>query len=383
MKITDVKLISLSAPLKESEQWRFHGGLVVQMNCNLVIVSTDDGITGVGEIGEMDRYAVKEVVEKVLKKEVLNEDPFNVEKLWDKMYRRIMYSSKTNGVVAISGIETALWDIIGKATNRPVYDLLGGRYHQKIRVYASAGLWKREDRNLKSTEGLAEELSRYVDEGFTAVKIRVGRDPEKDLERVKIAREAIGDEIDLLIDAQCKYNVPLAIKMGRRFERYEPFWLEEPLPPDDIEGYQTVTQALSIPIAAGENAFTRYGFRELIAKRAVDIVQADASRAGGILECKKIASMASAFHIQYAPHCWWSAVALAANLHSCICNPNSIILEYRKVPSPLRDELLLEPIEVKNGYIEAPTKPGLGLELNMNILKKYPYKDVPSGVYAL
>jgi L-alanine-DL-glutamate epimerase-like enolase superfamily enzyme len=231
----------------------------------------------------------------------------------------------------------------------------------------------------RDTETIVKEAVGYVEQGFSAIKMKVGRGVAQDIRNVKAIRDVIGYDIQLTVDANCAYNIATAIKMGRALEKYDVYWFEEPIPPEDIDGYVKLSNSLDIPIAAGETEFTRYGFRDLIAKRAVDIVQPDICRAGGFLECKKIAAMASAYNIPYAPHTGGeSAVGIAASIQLSAAIPNFLAYEYMRSdwsethPNPLRESLTLEPVErFADGYIEVPDKPGLGIELNEEIVSKY------------
>ncbi|MEO0278704.1 MAG: mandelate racemase/muconate lactonizing enzyme family protein, partial [candidate division WOR-3 bacterium] len=234
----------------------------------------------------------------------------------------------------------------------------------------------------KPFQELVEEVRKYAEEGYRAVKIRIGHeDPRPDIELVRELRNAVGDEIDLMVDAgQCYVDFPwdfnTALKVARELEKCNIFWLEEPLHPDDIEGYRCLSQAVDVPIAAGENEFTRFGFKELIVNRAVDILQPDVTRSGGISECKKIAAMASAFHLRCAPHIFGSGVSFMANMHFIASTPNAFIMEYDRTPNPLREELLVEPPCFSAGYVYLPKNvPGLGIRLTDEILKRFAFQE--------
>jgi L-alanine-DL-glutamate epimerase-like enolase superfamily enzyme len=380
LKITNIETIQLSYRYKEEERWRFAGWTTLQRNTTLVRVWTNKGIHGIGEIGEDSciPQSVGHIVEEHFKPMLLGEDPFNVEKLWRKMFVRSLHWGRKGGAVKIiSGLEIALWDIIGKALNRPVYELLGGICRDRIRVYASAGM-------SNSEEKLIEEILTYKEQGYTAVKIRIGGDPKGDVEKVRKVREAIGDKMDLMADAGMCYvdagwDFNMALHVARQLEPYNLLWLEEPLINDDIDGYVRLAEAVDIPIAAGENEYTKYGFKELIARRAVDIVQPDATRSGGILEVKKIAAIADAFQMRMAPHIFNSGVSLMANLHVIVSSPNALIMEYDRTVNPLRDELLVEPLRYENGYLHYPKGiPGLGVRLTDELIDKY--KFIPGEI---
>jgi len=376
LRIENIETILLSYRYKENEIWKWSGGTTLQRNALLVKITTNKGIEGIGEVGEATYvpHAVVQVIEERFKPMLLGEDPVDIEKLWQKMYIRSAHWGRKGFVIPIiSGIEVALWDILGKWQERPVYELLGGAYRKKIRLYASAGMDKPIDELIK--EGLE-----MVKEGYRGFKIRIGEeDPRNDIEKVKALREALPPEIDLMVDAgQCYTDFPwdlnTALKVAKELEKYNIFWLEEPLHPDDIDGYAYLSRATSIPIAAGENEFTRWGFKELIVKRAVDILQPDVTRSGGISECKKIAAMASAFHMKCAPHIFGSGVGFMANVHFIASTPNAFIMEFDRTPTPLRDELIIEMPKVEDGYIEILRDiPGLGVKVTDEIIKKFAF----------
>lgn len=341
----------------------------------LVRITTDDEVTGVGEcLAKLTPRAISAIIEDAFRPILVGQDPLDVEPIWEMMYAMMRHRGHSKGfmIEAMSGVEIALFDLIGKALELPVHKLLGGCFRKRLDAYASS-------LRLRDTETIVKEAVGYVTQGFTAIKMKVGRGEEEDIKRVAAIRDAIGYDIQLTVDANCAYNIATAIKMGRALEKYGVYWFEEPILPDDIEGYVKLSNCLDIPIAAGETEFTRYGFRDLIAKRAVDIVQPDICRAGGFLECKKIAAMASAYNIPYAPHTGGeSAVGIAASIQLAAAIPNFLTYEYMRSdwsethPNPLRESLTLEPVEkFADGYIEVPDKPGLGIELNEDIVSKY------------
>ena len=369
MKITNVDTVLLLAdiekPFKDATFSLFSREQAI------VRVFTDEGIVGIGEASQFSRAAVsatREIVEKEFRPLLLGKDPFDVEKLWEKMYlESYLYGRSGAAIIAMSGVEMSLWDIMGKALNLPVYKLLGGKCRDKIKAYATGGFDA-------PTDKLAREFVGLVEEGFRAVKMKIGYDFDKDIERVKTVREAIGPDIDLMVDGNMSYTPRMAIHIARKIEKYDISWFEEPIPPDDIEGMVKIASSVDMPLAAGENNYTRYGFEDLISRRAVDIVQADVARSGGLLECKKIASMAHTAGILCAPHGFGHTVGLAANVHFVVSTPNGFMVEVDQMPDPFRDELLSEPIEVNHGYIDILDKPGLGVELNERALQKYSLK---------
>jgi len=337
----------------------------------LARVETDEGISGIGEAAYFGGppMITKMIIEKELADYLIGEDPLNIERLWETMYQRSIKHGRKGAIIAsMSGIDIALWDIKARSVGMPLYRLLGGCY-EKIRAYASAGFYA-EGKGLKE---LAGEMESYVKEGFTAVKMKIGRVSQaEDVARIKAVREAIGPNIDLLVDGNNVYTSYEAIRMARKMEAYDVFWFEEPVPAEDIEGSARVAHAIDMPLAAGENEFTRYGFRDLIINQALDIAQPDTTWCGGITEARKIAAMASAWNITCVPHSFSSAIALMSNLHFSASIPNSMFQEFDRNYNPLREELLTEPVRInKDGYIDLPDKPGLGVELNEATVKKY------------
>ncbi len=351
--------------------WKHKG-----VKTTFVKVTTDEGIYGIGECKVVLAPKVTSIIiEELLKPMLIGKDPFDVEVMWEWMYGLMKYRGQLKGFMleAISGIDIALWDIVGKATNKPVCKLLGGCFREKIEAYASSILWGKKEEVVRTALNLLEQ-------GHTAVKLKGGRGVEKDAEIVKSVREAVGSDMELMLDANCAYNLREAIRLGRKLERYEVYWFEEPISPEQLDNYVTLTRALDVPIATGENEFTRWGFRDLITKRAADIIMPDVGRAGGISECKKIAAMAEAFDILYSPHTGVVGAGIkAASIHLSAAIPNFLTYEYFWESNPLTNEILKEPIEeFKGGYIKVPDRPGLGIELREEILSKYLIKEKSS-----
>jgi D-galactarolactone cycloisomerase len=357
MKIVDVKPIQLKRPLKEPARWPTGSSEVKVLT--LVKIVTDDGITGWGT-------AYDTCTVNMLKPHLIGQDPFDREALWEKVGWRSTWQDKAL-MTTLSGINIALYDIMGKAVDRPVYKILGGAQHNRIKTYMN-GLY------FNSTEKIVKIAEEQIDYGFTAIKLKIGY-PEgihEDIEKVKALRKAFGHDIDILCDAcRINWNADTAIKLGRELEKYDVYWLEEPLPPDDLDGYAEIKNALNITIAGFEGKSTRYEFRDIIARRVTDVIMADLEICGGIDEAKKIAAMASAHTIPFSPHCS-DVIGTAASIHVSATISNFIIMEYTRVPPEwLWEDLLTEPLEFKNGYLELPKRPGLGIEINENVLEKY------------
>lgn len=386
MKITHIECL----PLKYDYDVPIYDALfkAAHRQAMLVRVHTDEGVWGIGEAASFGGPLVstKVLIEQEIAPRLIGEDPFNVERLWRKTYYHSWQHGRGGMVVcAMSGIDIALWDIIGKATKTPLHKLLGG-YSPQVRAYASGGFYTQ----VKGTSEVVAELKSFVDKGYTAVKMKVGRnrtsmnplevmpDPDftyavnEDLERVAAVREAIGPDVRLCVDANAAWDLHTALRMGREFDRLGVFMFEEPVNTDDRSASAQLAQALDLNIAGYETEQLAFNFLEVIRGNCVDIVQPDLSWAGGITECNKIAHLAYAYHKPVALHCFSSAVLLAASLHFLCAIPNAGMLEIDQNTNPLRQKIVRElPTIDKNGMIAAPNKPGLGIELDEDELQKY------------
>ena len=374
MKITEVKPILLSYEYDENESWGWSGGAVTIWNTALVQIFTDEGISGLGEMGTA--HYIPEAGRAVLDHlthMLIGQDPFAIEVLASKMYSLgANWGRRGVAMGVISGIENALWDIKGKALNQPVYSLLGGKYRDSIRVYASGGMEK-------PMPALAEEVQKYVAQGFTAVKVRGGYSVERDCLIAETVRKAVGDDVDVMLDAGQGYVVqPWPVKVAEQvceaLAHYGLYFIEEPARTDQVDCYAKITASSPIPVAGGENGCSVYEFKHLIDADAVDIVQPDVTHAGGIWEVKRIADYAFLHGKSVVPHVFRSAVGMAAHLHLVAAIPNCPILEYQTIVNPLREELFIEPPVFKDGMLQIPNTPGLGVFINDDIIKKYPYK---------
>lgn len=356
----------------------------------LVQVTTDTGLTGTGEAaaygGALD--SIERVVLDDLAPIVFGGDPFTVERLWAQMAHRVHQRGQKGLLqMALSGIDIALWDLIGQATQTPLYRLLGG-YRDRLTAYASAGFYAAD----KGPEQLADEVAGYVERGFRHVKIKVGRNPEallnplevmwapnyatvsleEDVERVRAARAAIGDGVGLALDVNNAWTPSTALQFMRQVEPLNIAWLEEPVPTDDYAGSAQVAQQLDTPVAGYETESSLGGFRELIASGAVDIVQPDVIWSGGITETRRIAALAHAYRRPVVPHVFSSGLALVANMHLIASIPNGRLLEFDQNPNPLRDALFTEPITIDDeGMVALPDRPGLGVTLNPDTIAQY------------
>lgn len=374
MKIVDVKTHLLTYRLTDpigSSVGTYHTRQAL-----LVEITTDEGIVGWGEAAA-GPAAAQRLIELQYRPLILGRDPADIAVMWHEMYVSSRhFGQKGVAIGAISGVDIALWDILGKALGAPIYKLMGGRFRAEVDAYAM-GLFYREGETLNELQQRAAGL---VEAGFSGVKMKVGGAPwQEDLTRVAAVREAIGPEAYLMVDANRAFNAAAAIALGRAMQEYDLFWFEEPVPPEDIEGYCAVKAALPMFIAGGEAEYTRYGFRRLFQAQAVDVVQPEICAAGGLSECRKIADMAQTAGIFYVPHMHGSALALAANLQliaslapvSSPMGPTPPTVELDTMDNPLREELLVEPLAPVNGRLEIPTKPGLGVEVNREAVARF------------
>ncbi|MCP5109865.1 MAG: mandelate racemase/muconate lactonizing enzyme family protein [bacterium] len=387
MKITGIQTYVARAPLGKERFWSSQYAFP-ERNSLIVKVSTDAGIVGWGEGGQHGPAdPVATCIDAVLAPRVVGDDPRERGRIWEQLYQTTRdFGQKGVYIDAISAIDIACWDITGKALGEPVHRLLGGAFRPSIQAYATGCYYRGEAYldNQVSLPLLTDEVRSYVDAGFGIIKTKIGLLPvEQDLERLAAVREVAGDGIALLTDANHAYNTPTAMRVGRGLEALNYGWFEEPVPPEDYEGYRTLRQALSIPIAGGECEFTRYGFRELFLKGCVDIAQPDICASGGVSEWQKIHALASAFGVPVIPHVWGSGIALATALHVLAATPpsphtanpvplqNEPVVEFDRNPNPLRDELLTENIALVDGRLPVPQGPGLGIEIDEEVLGRY------------
>ena len=346
----------------------------------LCVVSTDAGISGVGEAFYFGGPGaiVAQLIEGAFGPLIVGQDPLDTSVLWDRLYNWTRdQGQKGVTISALSAIDVALWDIKGKALGLPVYKLLGGAYRTRARVYAT-GLY--EPQGVPSVEdALVEEALGYVAQGFTGLKLKVGYDLRTDVRYVRAVRQAIGPEMSLMVDANHAYNAGEAIALARAIEPYDVHWFEEPVPPEDLDGYLEVKANTSIAIAGGECEYTRYGFRRWIERRAVDILQPDLCATGGFTEMSKIVAMASAANLPVIPHVWGTHVGLAASLQFYAALPHfperrfpaEPFFEYDRSAHPLREGVTREQFVMEGGYLPIPDRPGLGITLDLDFIERH------------
>jgi L-alanine-DL-glutamate epimerase-like enolase superfamily enzyme len=366
MEITDVSVTKLRAELDEPNAIS-KGRSTDSRAAAIVEVETDEGITGVGEGYGPNPHIVETIVERKFAETLVGEDPLDVERLWEELVRGYTYwDQKGQGVSAASGVDMALWDIVGKHYGAPVHRLLGGDAHGggRVKAYASDLFWD-------DPGTMAETAAGYVDEGFAAVKTHLGNGRDADEARVRAIRDAIGDA-ELMVDMNCGYERPEALRVGRTLEEYDVYWYEEPLSPYDVDGYAHLREKLDVPIATGENEYTRWGFRRLFEAGGVDFAMPDVMRCGGITETKKICSLAGAFDVTPTPHNFSTGVGLAATLQVMACSPETEWLELDVTDYDLYESLLASSLDVDDeGHVAVPTDPGLGVELTDDLVETY------------
>jgi galactonate dehydratase len=351
---------------------------------------TDKNIFGYGEIYSVPFHpnVVSKMIEDVFERYIKNKDPFKIEKMWRTIYSSgYTQRSDISLMGIISGIEMACWDIIGKELGKPVYELLGGQIHKKLRSYTYLYPEKNDKRNVYIDANLASDrANEYAEKGFTAIKFDpVGAytplDPRHlsldDLIRVEKFVETIHSSIknkcDILIGTHGQMTTASAIRLAKRLEKFDPMWFEEPVPPENFDAMGMVANSTTIPIATGERLTTKYEFSKVLNSKAASILQMNLGRVGGILEAKKIAAIAETQYAQIAPHLYCGPIVGAANIQISTCCPNFLIIEGVKEWQGFYSEILKEPIQWEKGYVIPSDKPGLGVELNENVAKKYSY----------
>jgi D-galactarolactone cycloisomerase len=378
MKITDIKTYVLKTPLEEP--FAFAMGWVRQRGTMIVEVITDEGVTGWGESlchGLQPPEIAQTIVEAALKPILIGEDPFDVDVLWERMYNLTRPFGQKGAVPnAMASVDIAIWDCLGRALGKPVHKLLGGAYRSEIQPYAT-GFYRVEGKSYPE-EAIAE-AKRHIARGFTAMKLKIGFGVEEDIHYVRAVREAIGPGPKLMVDANHAYNVSAARRILKAIEPFDIHWFEEPISPEDIDGYRELKTLTSIYLAAGENEFTKVGFREWVSKRAVDILQPDLCSAGGFTECRKISVLAQAWHMMLIPHVWGSGIGLAASLQflatvppaPLALKPIEPMLEYDQSSHPFRQDLIFDAIAMRDGKVPVPTGPGIGVEVNRDVIERY------------
>ncbi len=363
MKITDIKAFTVDC---------------FRTNWVFVKVYTDEGITGVGE-GTLE-YKEKAFLGALehIKESLIGQNPLDIERHWYYTYRDAYWRGGPVLMSALSAVEMALWDILGKSLNVPVWQLLGGKVNDKVRIYVNGWF-----SGAREPEEFAEKAKIAVQRGVTAMKwdpfgkssLQISnRDLEKALRNIAAVREAVGNQVDLLIEGHGRFDVPTGIKISKELEQFKPMFFEEPVPPDNLEALKAVRDKSPVAISAGERLYSRWDYRKLFDIRAADYIQPDISHAGGIMELKKIAAEAESRYIPFAPHNPSGPVANAATLQLAATCPNFCILEIMYSDVEWRKEVVNEKLDYADGFITIPNKPGLGIEIDEEACLRHPYQ---------
>ena len=385
MKIKEIKSHILQYDLKE--ELGYSQQYYQKRTAHLVEIRTDEGIVGWGECFGPGNVAIanKCIIEKVIQPMILEFDPMNREVIWQKVYNLLRdHGQKGMPIQALSGIDIALWDIAGKVTNMSISRLIGGRFRESIPVYGYGMMLRREDVD-SLADRFYEEAQSIKSMGFVATKMKVGLGPEKDIRLAEAVRKGIGDGFPFMVDANHCYTSSDALYVGRALEEMNAFWFEEPVAPEDLEGYLELKSLLDIKIAGGEAEFTRWGWRNILQKRCVDLAQPEVCALGGISEYLKVLAMAHAHFVPVVNHVWGSAIAVATNLQLLAAmpplpggiHPIDPLLEFDTTDNKFRDELIIEPLKIQQqvsasgGFVSIPDNPGIGVEPDPEFILKF------------
>ncbi|MFC6734228.1 MULTISPECIES: mandelate racemase/muconate lactonizing enzyme family protein [unclassified Haladaptatus] len=374
MQVDSVAAIPLSYPLEDGRAFGHARGVMDTRSAMLVRVETTTGEVGYGEALAPPQTTAT-AVEEVLAPMVEGASPYEVETLTERTHQEA-YNLGGGPILqsAVSAVDIALWDLIGKATGEPIYRLLGGQQTEAVTPYASTMYiteWG---------EDPAEPIERAVEEGFTAAKLKIGRSVEDDVERVATARELLGDDAHLMVDYNGNYRLKQAIQSANALEPYDLTWIEEPVPPEDYTGLRKLTDRVDVPVATGESHFGRFDYKRLIADHGVDIIQPDLGRAGGFSESRFLAKWATTENVAVYPHVWNGAVGVAAALQFAASLPSyphnenvpePLLFEFDRSQNPLRDELLDAPLDPTGGSLAVPQGPGLGVSVNEDAVERF------------
>ncbi len=384
MRISNIEAFWLRCPIESEKQHRSDYGLLTHFDMTLIVVTTESGLQGFGEakaaVGSSGSCAsIVSCIEHEIKPQLIGKDAREITRIWEHVYNgtREHYALSRGRkfpilgrrgltISALSGVDTALWDLKGKALGVPVTQLLGGSCREKMQTYASGG-WANVDQ-------IGAQLASYVTKGFQGVKMRVGvmdATVKESIKRVQAAREALPESVKLMADAHGTFSVPEAKKFCDGVADCDLYWFEEPISPDNRQGTAEVRASTSIPIAAGESEYTAFDMRDMIQLRAIDVLQPDCAIVGGITEAMRIAQLAHTYQLELAPHCWGSAFSFMAGVSVAFASPSANVIEFSLGGNPMMYDLVNEQIEVKEGIISTPDKPGLGLTPNWDFVKEY------------
>ena len=385
MKIKEIKSHILQYDLKE--ELGYSQQYYQKRTAHLVEIRTDEGLVGWGECFGPGNVAIanKCIIEKVIQPMILELDPMDREVIWQNVYNLLRdHGQKGMPIQALSGIDIALWDIAGKVTNMSISRLIGGRFRESIPVYGYGMMLRREDVD-SLADRFYEEAQAIKSMGFVATKMKVGLGPEKDIRLAEAVRKGIGDGFPFMVDANHCYTSSDALYVGRALEEMKAFWFEEPVPPEDLEGYLELKSVLDIKIAGGEAEFTRWGWKNILQKRCVDLAQPEVCALGGISEYLKVLAMAHAHFVPVVNHVWGSAIAVATNLQLLAAmpplpggiHPIDPLLEFDTTDNKFRDELIIEPLKIQQqvsangGFVSIPDNPGIGVEPDPEFILKF------------
>ncbi len=367
MRIENIETIHLYFEYPEGEGWKGPWGRVQGRLATLIRVHTDTGHVGTGSA-----YSHPELIEvtvKHLRPFLIGLDPLQIERLWWRLFFRTnWYGRKGVALTTMGGLDQAFWDLLGQHQGKPVWELLGGT-NSRVPAYASGLLYS-------TPETVADTAVRMVEKGFRRVKFRTGVDEQYDRDAVTLTRKAVGPNIDLMADGTRRYNLEMATRLARHLQENQIFWFEEPFQPLDIDNLVALRQVVGVPLAVGECEYGVEGFRELVRCGAADILQADASRCGGISELVKIADMTRTAGLQFAPHSWCDPVAVIANAHVVAAYSHGLTVEVDQTGNLFIEGLLGAPLTVSDGLLDLGNRPGLGIELDADFVERYRLPDV-------
>jgi len=376
MKIATIETFGLEAPLATPFAWS--QAWVTKRRAVLVRIETDDGIEGWGEIYcQAPPVIYTTIITELLAPHFLGANPWDREVLWQAAYNATIDAGQRGFVVgALSALDIALWDIVGKECGQPVHRLLGGLARTHVQAYAT-GLYRQPGDDWIAA--LPAEAVGYVERGFLVVKMKVGFGIPLDVEAVRAVRAAIGPDVALAVDANHAYKPVQAIELGRRLAPFDIAWFEEPVSPEDIAGYCEVRERQPIPVAGGELAYTRFGFRDLLERRAADILQPDLCLCGGLSEGRAIADLARTWNVRCWAHVWGTGIAQAAAMHflgwmptkSADADVDPLLVEWDNTPNPLRDQIVTNPPVYAAGAVTVPTGPGLGVTIDRTAVARF------------
>ena len=381
MKIAEVRTHVLEAPLSEPFAWSFNQ-TSIRGTC-LVEIVAEDGTTGWGEC--FGPAALNAAIVAAYRPHLVGQDALATERIWQTLYNTFRdQGQKGLAITALSGVDIALWDLKGHHFEAPVHRLMGGPLRREVRAYAT-GTYRL--RSGDPFDYVCREVAGYVREGFSAVKLKIGFDVDEDARLIAAVRETIGPKVGLMLDANHGYDVVEAVALGRRVAQFDIGWLEEPVVPDELTSYEEVRRGQPIPVAGGECEFTRWGFRDILVRRAIDILQPDTCAAGGLSECKKIADMATAFGVRYVPHVWGTGIGLAAAMNLLAVLPHTPprhtpvepMLEFDRSEHPFRQAVLDRALEHEGGVVRVPDGPGLGISVNRAAIERFKVKGGPAA----